>query len=123
MLLPQLYESIIGIVNNFSNYYAVAEKWVMSFLEGDAVLQTWANDMMDRLFVFLENWLESGLVPSLEKILSGLTSSVVSVVGGALDLIIGLCAAVYMLWSRDLFLAQSKSWWRPCARPRLRITS
>ena len=108
LLLPQLYESIIGIVNNFSNYYAVAEKWVMSFLEGDAVLQTWANDMMDRLFVFLENWLESGLVPSLEKILSGLTSSVVSVVGGALDLIIGLCAAVYMLWSRDLFLAQSK---------------
>ena len=108
LLLPQLYESIIGIVNNFSNYYAVAEKWVMSFLEGDAVLQTWANDMMDRLFVFLENWLESGLVPSLEKILSGLTSSVVSVVGGALDLIIGLCAAVYMLWSRDLFLAHSK---------------
>ena len=108
LLLPQLYESIIGIVNNFSNYYAVAEKWVMSFLEGDAVLQTWANDMMDRLFVFLENWVESGLVPSLEKILSGLTSSVVSVVGGALDLIIGLCAAVYMLWSRDLFLAQSK---------------
>lgn len=108
LLLPQLYESIIGIVNNFSNYYAVAEKWVMSFLEGDAILQTWANDMMDRLFVFLENWLESGLVPSLEKILSGLTSSVVSVVGGALDLIIGLCAAVYMLWSRDLFLAQSK---------------
>ena len=108
LLLPQLYESIMGIVNNFSNYYAVAEKWVMSFLADDLAIQSWVNDLLNKLFNFVENWLESGLLPSLETILTGLTSSVKSVVSGALDLIIGLCAAVYMLWSRDLFLAQSK---------------
>ena len=108
LLVPQLYESIMGIVNNFSNYYSKVELWIMTFLADNEALQSYADKLMNNLFVFLENWASSGLLPSIETVITGLTSSVVTVVGGALDLLIGLCAAVYMLASRDLFLAQSK---------------
>ena len=38
MLLPQLYESIVGIINNMSTYYSDAEKWVLGFLADNPAL-------------------------------------------------------------------------------------
>ena len=108
LLLPQLYESIMGIVNNFSAYYTKVETWVMEFLADNATIQDYAEDVMKNLYNLLTNIVTNGLLPNIETIITGLTSSVMSVVGGALDLLIGLCAAVYMLASRDVFLAQSK---------------
>lgn len=108
LLLPQLYDSIRGIVENFSNYYANAESWVNNFLADNPTIQDYALDIMNSFYSFLTNWISSAVLPNIESILSSLTSSVFNVVGGVMDLLIGLCAAVYMLGSRDLFLAQSK---------------
>ncbi len=108
MLLPQLYESILGIVNNFSAYYAAVETWVMTILEDNPSLALTADNLMDKLFTYLEGWLSEGLLGSVEVLLSQVTNSVKSVISVAIDLIIGICAAVYMLWSRDTFKAQSK---------------
>ena len=118
LLLPQLYESILGIVNNFSAYYSVVEGWVMAFLADNPVMQEYARTLMNEFVVFLTNWANTGLLPSLEAIVNGLTSSVMSVIGAALDLLIGLCAAVYMLWGRDTFLAQSKKCIVALCKPR-----
>ena len=108
LLLPQLYESIRGIVDNFSTYYARAESWIMNFLADNPTIQTYAASIMEDLYSMMMNFVTNGLLPNIETIITGLTSSVMSVVGAAFDLLIGLCAAIYMLASRDLFLAQSK---------------
>ena len=108
LLLPQLYESIRGIVDNFAAYYANAETWVMTFLEDNPTIQTYAGDLMEDLYALLTNFVTNSLLPNIETILTSLTTSIMSVVRLALDLLIGVCAAVYMLASRDLFLAQSK---------------
>ena len=108
LLLPQLYESIRGIVDNFATYYARVELWVMTFLEDNPTIQTYAGDLMEDLYALLTNFVTNSLLPNIETILTSLTTSIMSVVGLVLDLLIGVCAAVYMLASRDLFLAQSK---------------
>lgn len=108
LLLPQLYESVRGIVDNFSTYYARAESWIMNFLADNPTIQTYAASIMEDLYSMLMNFVTNGLLPNIETIITSLTSSVMSVVGAAFDLLIGLCAAIYMLASRDLFLAQSK---------------
>ena len=108
LLLPQLYESVRGIVDNFSTYYARAESWIMNFLADNPTIQTYAASIMEDLYSMMMNFVTNGLLPNIETIITGLTSSVMSVVGAAFDLLIGLCAAIYMLASRDLFLAQSK---------------
>ena len=108
LLLPQLYESIMGIVNNFSTYYGSVTRWVMRFLADNPDIQDYAADLMNNLYNLLVNFVTNSLLPNIETIVTSLTSSVMSVVGAALDLLIGLCAAVYMLASRDTFLAQSK---------------
>lgn len=108
LLLPQLYESIRGIVDNFSTYYVTVETWVLTFLEDNPTIQTYAGNLMEDLYALLTSFVTNSLLPNIETILTGLTSSIMSVVGMALDLLIGVCAAVYMLASRDVFLAQSK---------------
>ena len=108
LLLPQLYESIVGIINNFSDYYVNAEKWLQEFLADNPAVQKYAMDIVDSLYDTVGNLANSGLLTGLEDILKGLTSSVMDVLGGVMDTLIGLCVAVYILASKDRFMAQSK---------------
>ena len=108
MLVPQLYESIAGIVNNFADYYASMQQWLTRFLADNPTIQDYAMDLFNSGYTMVTNWITNGLLPNIETIVTGLTSSVMLVVGAALDVLIGFCAAIYMLCSKDLFMAQSK---------------
>ena len=108
MLLPQLYESIVGIINNMSTYYADAEKWVLGFLADNPALSAQVDKLLEQFYQFLEGWINPDLLSNINSIFNSLTSSVLSVVRGILNLLIGVVAAVYILWSRDRFLAQTK---------------
>lgn len=108
MLLPQLVESITGIISNLSTYYSDAEAWVLSFLDDNPELRSQVDVLLSKFYEFLTNWINNDLLANINQVFAGLTSSVMSVVNMVLDLIIGFVAAIYMLWSRDLFLAQIK---------------
>lgn len=108
MLLPQLYESLSGIVGNFSQYYSSVTKWIELFLASNPVVQEYVMDIVRDGYSMLKNWVSSGFLPSLETIVTGLTSSVLSVVGVLLNFVVGLCAAAYMLWSKETFMNQGK---------------
>ena len=108
MLLPQLVESITGIINNLSTYYADAEKFVLGFLADNPDLSAQADKLMEQFYQFLEGWFNPDLLSNINSIFASVTSSVLSVVRTLLNLLIGVVAAVYILWSRDRFLAQAK---------------
>lgn len=108
MLLPQLYESIVGIINNMSTYYSDAEKWVLGFLADNPALSSQVDKLLEQFYQFLEGWINPDLLSNINSIFASLTSSVLSVVRGILNLLIGVVAAVYILWLRDRFLAQTK---------------
>ncbi len=108
MLLPQLTESITGIFNNMSTYYAGAEKWVLGFLADNPTLSAQVDKLMEQFYQFLEDWINPDLFGNINSIFTSVTSSVISVIRSVLNLLIGVVAAVYILWSRDRFLAQTK---------------
>ena len=108
LLLPQLYDSIVGIVNNFSGYYTTINGWLTEFLADNPEMQKYVNRLINEAFDMIRNWATNGLLPSIETILTSLTTSIFSVVRALLNVLIGIFAAVYMLYSRDTFLAQSK---------------
>ena len=108
MLLPQLYESIVGIINNLSTYYGDAEKWILGFLADNPDLSAQVDKLMEQFYQFLEGYINPDLLGNINSIFTSVTSSVLSVVRSLLDLLIGVVAAVYILWSRDRFLAQIK---------------
>lgn len=108
MLLPQLVESLSGIVSNLSTYYSDAEAWVLGFLENNPELRQQADVLMGKFYEFLTGWINNDLLANINDVFTSLTTSVMSVVRVMLNLVIGFVAAIYILWSRDLFKAQLK---------------
>ena len=108
MLLPQLYDSVVGIVDNAENYYASIDTWVTNLLEDNPELQGYVDTALGKIYEFINNWITTTFLQDVQKLLSTLTSSVVSVVKSLMNFLIGFVASVYILWSKDTFQAQSK---------------
>lgn len=108
MLLPQLYESVLGIVNNAQTYYESIERWVTNILEDNPEILSYVERALDAGFDFIKNWLTTSFLSDVQKVLSTLTTSVVALVSGVVNLLIGCVASIYMLWSKKTFLAQIK---------------
>ena len=109
LILPQLYESLMNILGNFSTYYTKVESWIMGLLEDNPELRASAEKMLDEIYGKLDSLLDpNGVVfASLGKLLTGLTSSVLSIVSGLMEVLVGVVASVYILWSKDTFMAQA----------------
>jgi len=110
LVLPQLYETIMGIVNKLPDYYVTVEKWVLSLFEDNPEMSQNAREALDNVYIKLESWIsEDGfLIENLQRIMSGVTTSIMSVVKGIANAVIGIVASVYILWSKETFLAQIK---------------
>lgn len=108
MVLPQLIDSIVTIVGNLPVYYETLNGWVLKFIEDTPELQNITEGFMNQVYDYLSNFLQNVLLPKIQTLLVTLTTSVVGVVKGALNLIIGVIISVYLLSGQDKFLAQGK---------------
>lgn len=106
MIVPQLYESIMGLwyslpdkVNSFLN-------WAMAtFGEDEAMLHLF-NTSYTFLYTELENWAKNTIAPYITNIVSGVGSSVYKAFMFLYNLLIGLIVACYMLSGRKKFARQ-----------------
>lgn len=108
MLVPQLYESVLGIVSNAQTYYESIERWVTNILEDNPEILSYVERALDAGFEFIKNWLTTSFLSDVQKVVSTLTTSVVAVVSGVINVLVGFVASIYLLWSKKTFLAQIK---------------
>ena len=107
MILPQLLESITTIIGNFPSYYNTLTKWVQEFING-SIAEDVTQEIMDQVYIYLKDFLTGTVLPKVQTILAGLTTSVVNIAKSMLNLIIGVIISIYLLSGKDKFLAQSK---------------
>ena len=108
MLLPQLYESVVGIVDNAENYYTSFDRWVSNVLEDNPEIQGYVDSALGKIYEFINNWITTTFLQDVQKLLTTVTTSVVAVVKSLMNVLIGLVASVYILWSKETFQAQGK---------------
>ena len=108
MLLPQLYESVLGIVDHADEYYGIIETWGTNLIDDNPAIREYIDQLLDRLFEFVNNWVTTTFLSDVQKLLTTLTSSVYAIFKGAANLVVGLAASIYILWSKDAFQAQAK---------------
>ena len=108
MLLPQLYESVVGIVDNAENYYTSIDRWVTNVLEDNPEIQGYVDSALGKIYEFINNWITTTFLQDVQKLLTTVTTSVVAVVKSLMNILIGLVASVYILWSKETFQAQGK---------------
>lgn len=126
MVIPQVYASIVGLVQSIPDYIEVIQVWLQTFFEDNPDIQSAVMSVYTSSAASLEQWLNSDILPNLESVsttfqwvrttvwpnFTGVMAGVSGVVVGFLvlvkDLLIAVIVSVYLLARKDTFAAQSK---------------
>ncbi len=108
MLIPELYKSISGLVETLpQDIEAVITKY-SSMEEAETTVERIIHYVMVEGGEWLETWIQNDLLPKSDILVSKLTGGVLSVVYGLVDILVGLMASIYILFSKEKFMAQAK---------------
>lgn len=109
MLIPELYKSIRDLVITLP---AQLSKWieiVNTKVQEDTTTGKALKDILLQGSASLEKWLESiDLLEQTNVLMTSVTTGVISVVDGVMDVLIGVIVSVYVLFSKEKFMNQCK---------------
>lgn len=126
MVLPQVYDSVVGLIQAIPDYIESVQVWLQTFFEDNPDIQAAIMPVYSSAAASLEQWLDADILPNLESVattfqwvrttiwpnLTGMMAGVSGVVVGFLvlvkDLLIAVIVSVYLLVRKDIFAAQSK---------------
>ena len=112
-ILPELYDSITGIINSLPTYISTVVEWMDNLLANqnneyftveESAIIDFFNSYSDRLMA----WLNNTAAPNLEDIMTKLTSSVWQIVVFFKNLFIGMIVSLYVLIYKDTIKARIK---------------
>ena len=105
MLLPQVIDSIMSIINNFSTYMSNLENSIYAFVddypEAAAVVQAQFDNLQPKIIDFVNS-----LLPTVADMAVKLKDGAIGILVGLKDFLIGFIVAVYLLFSKERFLSQ-----------------
>lgn len=104
LVIPQLINSVSSFVNSLPQKMNDVSAWSKSFLKENEKLQ----GLFLRGIEYGENWLKNDLSKFLNNAASNLASGVWSVVNFLKNFGLGLIFAIYLLFSKDKLINQSK---------------
>jgi predicted PurR-regulated permease PerM len=117
LILPQIYYSVVHLVENSQTYYKAVSDWISRLLDGDEVMQETAQRWADTISRHLTEYLTTSLLPRLTDIITSITGGVYSIFKGLFNMIVGDIISIYLLYNREMFSAQSKKILYSLARP------
>lgn len=107
IVIPQLITSVIRIVQILPDTADKLVIWSQRLLASNETLLKNSQDIIDKAYNFLDNWLSNGLLEYLQNIATGLSSGVMNVVVVVMNIFIGIIVAIYILLSRKKLARQS----------------
>lgn len=126
MVIPQVYLSIVGLIQAFPGYIESVQTWLLKFWEDNPEIQSSIIPLYNSAASSLEQWLSSEILPNLESVtstikwireailpnitgvVSNLSAGLIALLTLLKDLLIALIISIYLLARKDTFAAQSK---------------
>ena len=108
MLLPQIYTSILGLQESFSENITNLSIWLQKQLADNEALEQMVVPVYEQVTDKLETWLYDTLVPNMSMVINILSTGLLGVVTVLKNSLIGLIVMVYFLNIKDTLSAQSK---------------
>ena len=108
MLIPQIYESIIGFQDSLTEYINNLTLWIGKLLQDNEHLRESIMPYYNEAVMRFQNWIATDLVPNISLIFDRVSSGVISFVTVLKNILIGLIVMVYFLNIKDTLCAQSK---------------
>lgn len=104
LVIPQLITSVLSFINSFPERLDAISKWGSGLLKENDKLR----DLFNRALEYEKNWLKTDLSGFVNNIAGNLASGVWSVVNFLKNFGLGLIFAIYLLFSKDKLLNQTK---------------
>lgn len=108
ILLPQLYETIEGLVISLPDQAQKTSVWIQHILEKDEMLAKYADTILQEVTGYVETWLQSELLPQSKEIITQVTGGIIVFAKGIINFFIGLIVCIYVLMEKDHFVGISK---------------
>jgi len=105
VLMPQVIESLVGIFRNFNTYIANFEEWVYKFVENYPDIYAYVQNAFNNIQPQINDFIND-IMPQLGEFAVKVKDGALGLVVGVKDFVIGFIIAIYMLYSKEKFLAQ-----------------
>ena len=89
-------------------YIQTASAWLEKLVEDNPVMLNYVEQYSTDIMDYVQNFAKTSLLPNINNIITGVSSSLLTMIGVAKNLIIGLIVAVYFLNSREMFCRQAR---------------
>lgn len=108
LVIPELIESIIGLVKGLPAMADRVSEWIQDNIEQNPALVEILQGRIESLSETFFSWAQTNILPGAESILAGVSAGVVGTIGGVIDVLVALVICVYVLNSKEIFQAQAK---------------
>ena len=120
MVIPEVGNSIMTLADAVPPKVEQFAQWVLDLLEGNEVLQNYADDILSSVEDWLRNWTTNEILPAVKELMSGTMSAMGDVMGGAMtavtsvvtvlkNIILGVIICIYLLLDRKRFARHGKA--------------
>lgn len=126
MLIPELYKSIRDLVVTLPDELSQWGKDINNLIKGNSTVENivkaaliQGNDAIEKwVETDLLNWVQNDLFKQTNQIITGVTSGVISIVNVVLNIFVGVIVSIYVLFSKEKFMSQSKKIVYAAMKPR-----
>lgn len=110
MVIPEIITSISGIVKQLPGVIQDFQEWIVTLDQSDISheLIIYINQITDTLSNRLQDFLSTDLLPSMQAIITNVTSSFLDLFNILKNFGIGCIVATYLLGGKEKFIAQGK---------------
>ena len=126
MVIPQVYVSVVGLIESVPQFLKTAQQWIVKFLKDNTEIQETFLSSYNTAALSFEEWLNREIIPNLESLsstlewaretllpnITGVITNVSILVKDVIfwlkDLLIAVIVSIYLLARKDVFAAQCK---------------
>ena len=108
LVIPSLYESLTELVNNTPTYLANLKDWVTKMFADHKALSGKLSEAVDYMQNNVYQILKDKVMPNIDTIALRISSGVMLGFKVLLNCFVGIIVTVYLLYSKDVLLAQGK---------------
>lgn len=110
MIIPQVWESIVGIVYQIPGYTVKIGQWLEATFANNPSVEEMVMNFYTQGVDQLNSWTQSAtaLIPNIEKVVTGVYTGIMNVFNLFKNILIGVIIMMYLLNIKELLCAQSK---------------
>lgn len=108
ILIPELTASVRTLFSNIEFYYREVYGWVVRLAEDNPYISERVLKVMSEYYNEMVKWVYNTLIPQAQVAIVAVTGGVMSVVGFATDLLVGIVVSVYVLARKETFARHAK---------------